>query len=187
MTAQAAAKAPVFALPQDELLTLNVKDVPVMKDALGPGIHFQPLLADPESGVSAVIGIFAPGIVVSSHYHTGAVHGYTLQGSWFYKEYPDQLQTPGSYLYEPASSMHTFCVPQDNTEDTVVFFLVFGGNLHFDDAGNFQSILDAQTIQALVQSCAQTQDLGAVQYLRGGSARYAERATPVAECVADPV
>lgn len=166
-------RAPVFSLPQDELLTLNVADVPVMKNALGAGIHFQPLLADPEAGVSAVIGIFSPGIVVSSHLHTGAVHGYTLKGSWFYKEYPDQIQTPGSYLYEPAASMHTFCVPETNTEDTVVFFIVFGGNIHFDEHGKFVSILDAVTIQNLIAQCSQAQGLEAVQYLKGGSAGYA--------------
>ncbi|HEX7958932.1 2,4'-dihydroxyacetophenone dioxygenase family protein [Variovorax sp. J22G21] len=173
MTTHAAFKAPVFTLPQDELLTLNVKDIPVMKDALGPGIHFQPLLADPEAGVSAVIGIFAPGIVVPSHLHTGAVHGYTLKGSWFYKEYPDQVQTPGSYLYEPSSSMHTFCVPETNTEDTVVFFIVFGGNVHFDEEGKFISVLDAITFQNLIKTCAKAQGLDAVQYLKGGSAHYA--------------
>ncbi|HEX7820546.1 MAG TPA: 2,4'-dihydroxyacetophenone dioxygenase family protein [Sphingobium sp.] len=181
MNAPTAFKAPVFTLPQDELLTLNVNDVPVMKNALGAGIHFQPLLADPEAGVSAVIGIFAPGIVVDSHLHTGAVHGYTLKGSWFYEEYPDQLQTAGSYLYEPSSSMHTFCVPETNTEDTVVFFIVFGGNVHFDKEGKFVSILDAITIQNLVASCAAAQGLDAVQYLKGGSARYAvEKATEAA-------
>jgi 2,4'-dihydroxyacetophenone dioxygenase len=42
-----ASKVPVFALPQNELLTLNVNDIPMMKDALGPGINFQPLFLDP--------------------------------------------------------------------------------------------------------------------------------------------
>lgn len=186
MNDQTAFKAPVFSLPQDELLTLNVNDIPVMKDALGPGIHFQPLLADPEAGVSAVIGIFSPGIVVSSHLHTGAVHGYTLKGSWFYKEYPDQVQVPGSYLYEPSSSMHTFCVPETNTEDTVVFFIVFGGNIHFDDEGRFVSILDAITIQNLVKSCAAAQGLDAVQYLKGGSAGYAVEKVKESARVSEP-
>lgn len=173
MTNLASIKAPVFSLPQDKLLTLSVSSVPVLRDALGPGIHFQPLLADPEAGVSAVIGIFSPGVVVDSHLHTGAVHGYTLKGSWYYREYPDQMQTPGSYLYEPAAAIHTFCVPDTNTEDTLVFFLVFGGNIQFDSDGKFASILDAVTIQHLIAQCGQAQGLGPISYLKGGSAGYA--------------
>lgn len=169
---QTAAQLPVFSLPQDELLTLNVKDVPVMRDALGPGIHFQPLYVDPELGASAVMASFAPGVVVDRHLHTGAVHGYTLKGSWYYREYPDQVQTPGSYLYEPASSIHTFCVPESNTEETVVFFIVFGGNIHFGEKGEFNSILDACTIKNLVEICSKNQGLESVRYIKGGSAGY---------------
>lgn len=43
MTAQPFTKAPVFSLPQDELLTLNAADIPVIKDALAPGVNYQPL------------------------------------------------------------------------------------------------------------------------------------------------
>lgn len=167
-------KPPVFSLPQDELLTLNVKDVPVMKDALGPGIHFKPLLLDPEQGLAVNLAIFSPGAVVPAHLHTGAVHGYTLQGKWYYEEYPDQPQIAGSYLYEPASSVHTFRVPEDNTEDTIVLFVVFGGNISFDEKGNFHSILDAITIINLVKSCSEKQGIKPVRYLRGGSVGYTE-------------
>jgi 2,4'-dihydroxyacetophenone dioxygenase len=166
------ANPPVFSLPQDRLLTLNVKDVPVMKDSLGPGIHFQPLLLDPELGLAVNIAIFAPGSVVPKHLHTGAVHGYTLQGKWYYKEYPDQPQTPGSYLYEPASSIHTFVVPEDNTEDTVVLFVVYGANIAFDDEGKFHSVLDAITIINLVKMCSAKQGIETVPYLKGGSIHY---------------
>ena len=164
---------PVFSLPQDELLTLNVKDIPVMRDALGPGIHFQPLLLDPELGLAVNIAIFAPGSTVPTHLHTGAVHGYTLQGKWYYKEYPDQLQTPGSYLYEPASSIHTFVVPEDNPEDTIVLFIVYGANISFDSEGKFHSVLDAITIMNLVKMCSAKQGIETVRYLKGGSVHYA--------------
>jgi hypothetical protein len=91
-----ASKVSVFALPQNELLTLNVNDIPMMKDALGPGINFQPLFLDPEIGVWSVLGTFAPGAELPIHLHTGGVHGYTLKGKWIYREYPDQPQTEGS-------------------------------------------------------------------------------------------
>jgi quercetin dioxygenase-like cupin family protein len=171
-SAKTASKLPVFSLPQNELLTLNINDIPVMQNALGPGINFQPLYVDPENGVMAVIAIFPPGATVGTHLHTGAVHGYTLKGSWYYSEYPDQVQTPGSYLYEPASSVHTFCVPETNTEDTVVFFIVVGGNIQFDENGTFTSVLDACTVQNLVEKCSKAQGIDYVRYIKGGSAGY---------------
>lgn len=179
MTATSASQnAPVFSLPQDELLTLNVNEVPILTDAAGPGISFQPLLLDPEAGVWAVIGIFAPGASLPTHLHTGSVHGYTLKGSWIYKEYPDQIQVPGSYLYEPASSLHTFYVPETNTEDTVVFFIVNGANVGFTDDGQFHSMLDAITVRALTEQWAQANGGVTVPYLTGGAARQAEAQAP---------
>ncbi|MFG2953601.1 2,4'-dihydroxyacetophenone dioxygenase family protein [Streptomyces sp. NPDC048291] len=173
MTAtQTADKVPVVSLPQTELLTLNVNDIPLLKDALGPGISFQPLFLDPEMGIWAIIGTFAPGVELPIHLHTGGVHGYTLKGEWIYKEYPDQPQTAGSYLYEPASSVHTFAVPGTTTEDTVVLFIINGANVGFTEDGQFHSVLDAVTVQALVKQCAQAQGLGTVKYLTGGTAKY---------------
>jgi 2,4'-dihydroxyacetophenone dioxygenase len=167
-----ASKVPVFSLPQNELLTLNVNDIPIMKDALGPGINFQPLFLDPEIGVWSVLGTFAPGAELPIHLHTGGVHGYTLKGKWIYREYPDQPQTAGSYLYEPASSVHTFYAPATNTEDTVVLFIVNGANLSFTDDGRFHSVLDALAVQKLTEQCAQAQGLGTVKYLTGGTAKF---------------
>jgi 2,4'-dihydroxyacetophenone dioxygenase len=167
-----ASKVPVFSLPQNELLTVNASDIPVLKDALGPGINFQPLFLDPEVGVWSVIATFPPGVGLPIHLHTGPVHGYTLQGSWIYREYPDQPQTAGSYLYEPASSVHELYVPETNTEDTVILFIVYGANVSFTDDGQFHSVLDAITVQKLVEQCAHAQALGTVNYLTGGTAKY---------------
>ena len=124
-----------------------------MKDALGPGINFQPLFLDPEVGVWSVIATFPPGVRSPIHLHTGPVHGYTLKGSWIYREYPDQPQTAGSYLYEPASSVHELYVPDTNTEDTVILFIVYGANVGFTEDGQFHSVLDAVTVQKLVEQC----------------------------------
>lgn len=165
--------APVFTLPQDRLLTLNVNEIPVLRDAAGPGVSFQPLFIDPELGIWTVMGIFAPGAKLPTHLHTGGVHGYTLKGSWVYTEYPDQVQVPGSYLYEPASSMHTFYVPDTNTEDTVVLFIVNGANIGFTDEGQFHSVLDAITVQKLAEQWALANPSVPVRYLGGGTAAYA--------------
>ncbi|GEO01528.1 2,4'-dihydroxyacetophenone dioxygenase [Novosphingobium sediminis] len=171
---KAAKNAPVSFLPQDELLTLNVNDIPILKDGAGPGISFQPLMIDAEAGVWVVMGIFAPGITMPTHLHTGSVHGYTLKGSWFYSEYPDQVQVPGSYLYEPASSMHTFEVPATNTEDTVVLFIVHGSNIGFTDDGQFHSTLDAATVLDLIKMWTGANKGVKVPYISGGKAHAIE-------------
>jgi 2,4'-dihydroxyacetophenone dioxygenase len=167
-----ASKVPVFSLPQTELLTVNVNDIPILKDSLGPGIDFQPLFLDPEIGIWALVGTFAPGVELPIHLHTGPVHGYTLKGEWIYKEYADQPQTEGSYLYEPASSVHTFAVPETATEPAVVLFIISGANVSFTDDGRFHSVLDAVTVMKLTEQIAAAQGLPPVNYLTGGTARF---------------
>ncbi|MEC3909386.1 2,4'-dihydroxyacetophenone dioxygenase family protein [Sphingobium sp. CR2-8] len=177
MTATAAAaNVPAFSLPQDRLLTLNINETTVLQDAAGPGVSFQPLYVDPELGVWTVIGIFAPGASVPMHIHTGPVHGFTMKGSWYYAEYPDQVQVPGSYLYEPASSLHTVVSPEGNTEDTHVLFIVNGANVNFGPDGQFHSILDAMTIQKMIEQWSQANGGAAVDYIAGGSARQISKA-----------
>ena len=176
MTAvQSAHKAPVFSLPQDRLLTLDVNKLPLLKDAAGPGISFKPLFLDPENGLWTVLAVFAPGISMPMHLHTGWVHGYTLKGSWLYTEYPDQVQTAGSYLYEPACSMHTFEVPETNTEDTVVLFFISGANVGFTEDGQFDSILDAITVQKLTEQWSAANGGAPVTYIAGGQAGVTRR------------
>jgi 2,4'-dihydroxyacetophenone dioxygenase len=161
---------PLVALPQTELLTVNENNIPLIKNALGPGIHFKPLRFDLEAGRWVVLAIFEPGSQVPLHYHTGIAEGYTLAGSWHYLEYPDQLQTAGSYLYEPAGSVHTFVCPATNTEDTVLLAFVEGANINFNEDGSFHSILDAVTGRHLVEVLGQAQGLGPIDYISGGPA-----------------
>lgn len=165
----AGAVLPCVALPQGELLTVNEANIPLIEDALGPGVHFKPLRIDLESGHWIVLAVFAPGAVVPLHYHTGIAEAYTIQGSWHYREYPDQPQTAGSYLYEPAGSVHTFICPESNTEDTIAFIRVEGGNVNFTEDGQFHSILDATTIAFLTSTLSAERGLE-VTYLGGGAA-----------------
>ena len=85
-----------------------------------------------------------PGYRVVKHYHTGHVFGVTLQGRWFYAEAPDEINAPGSYLFEPAGSVHTLCTPSDQQGDTVVWFAVQGSNVNLDEQGNVVSVMDAR-------------------------------------------
>lgn len=171
-TTSTGATLPLVALPQTKLLTVNEKNVPLVKNSLGPGVHFQPLRLDIENGEWVVLATFEPGATVPLHYHTGTAEVYTLSGCWHYLEYPDQLQTAGSYLYEPGSSVHTFITPQDNTEDTVFLVRVVGANINFSEDGSFHSILDAALITHLTETLSVEQGLGTINYIAGGAVGY---------------
>ncbi len=47
-----------------------------------------------------------PGVTIQRHKHTGEVLAFTIRGAWKYLEYPE-VNTAGSYLFEPAGSIHT--------------------------------------------------------------------------------
>ena len=55
----------------------------------------------------------------------------------------DDINVNGSYLYEPAGSIHTLHVPSSNTEDTEVCFVMNGANLNLNADGEVESVLDA--------------------------------------------
>ena len=116
----------------------------------------------------------APGVELPIHYHTGPAEVYTLSGRWEYREYPDQPQTAGSYLYEPCGSVHTFFTPADNTEDTVVLWWMQGAQVSFNEDGSFHSVTDAVTIQYLADAAAEEQGIGPVGYIHGGTAAVPE-------------
>lgn len=171
------APLPLVALPQGELLTVNANDTALLTDALGEGVHFKPLMLDLENGVWVVLATFAPGARIPLHYHTGTVHAWTISGSWHYLEYADQPQTAGSYLFEPGASVHTLSCPAENTEDTVVLFIVNGSNINFTDDGAFHSILDAALIAHLTSTLAEAQGVGPVSYIGGGAADFTTTVT----------
>ena len=123
-----------------------------------------------EAGCWVVLATFSPGAKVPVHYHTGVAEVYTLSGSWYYLEYPDQPQTAGSYMYEPAGSVHTFVCPESNTEDTVMLVRVEGANINFTEDAQYHSILDAVMIRHLTATLAEAQGAGPVNYIGGGAA-----------------
>jgi 2,4'-dihydroxyacetophenone dioxygenase len=175
MTTRQGAPLPLFALPQVELLSVDDNDIPRLRDALGEGVHFKPLRLDLEAGCWVVLAAISPGARLPVHYHTGTAEAYTLSGSWHYLEYPDQLQTAGSYLYEPGGSVHTFVCPETNTEDTVLFIRVEGANINFTEDAQFDSVLDAVTIRHLTDQLAAERGLGPVDYIGGGAAGFMAR------------
>jgi 2,4'-dihydroxyacetophenone dioxygenase len=162
---------PLVALPQDTLLTVNIDQVPMIRDLAVPGIHIQTLRIDVERGDWVFLATCAPGCSLPAHYHTGPAQVYTFQGRWCYHEYPDQPQTAGSYLFEPGGTVHTFYCPADNTEDTVTLAWISGAQVSFNEDGSFHSLTDAVTLQYLTETKAAEQGLGTIPYIDGGSAR----------------
>ncbi len=137
---------PVPTVALNHAIHLGESDLPEID--LGDGSTLQLLQVDLNIGLWVVRTKFQPGYQVTKHYHTGSVYAVTLAGSWFYKEYPDYVNTAGSYLFEPAHSVHTLMVGADNTEVTDVWFAIHGSNVNMDDDGNVIGITDAQSILA---------------------------------------
>jgi 2,4'-dihydroxyacetophenone dioxygenase len=113
---------------------------------IGDGSTLQLLQVDIEHGLWVIRTRFNPGYLVQTHKHTGEVFAFTISGSWKYKEYPE-LNTAGSYLFEPAGSVHTLTVPEDNDAVTDVWFAITGANLNLDAKGNVESTIDAGSIR----------------------------------------
>ena len=132
----------------------EVPFVELADQGLGPSLRIQLLHADVEAGVWVIRARFDPGMVVPTHKHTGVVHAFTLAGRWKYAEYPE-VNTAGSYLFEPAGSVHTLTVPADNDELTDVWFAISGANLNLDGDGNVVDVVDAGTIaERYLAACA---------------------------------
>ena len=169
LTTSSGAPLPLPALPQDRLLTVNIEQIPLIKNVF-PGIHIRPLRLDPERGEWVFMAVAEPGCSLPLHYHTGTAQVWTIQGRWEYSEYPNEPQVAGSYLYEPAGSVHTFFCPKDNTEDTVVIAWIEGAQVCFNDDGSFHSLNDAVSIQYGLEMLAAMQGVAPLRYIRGNGA-----------------
>ena len=118
------------------------------------GTELKVLQVQESTGLWVVRNRFEPGVVVQTHRHTGSVFGYTISGAWTYAE-SDFMNVAGSYLFEPAGSVHTLTVPESNTEPTDVLFVIYGANLNVDADGNVESVTDGATVLAAYRAlCA---------------------------------
>jgi quercetin dioxygenase-like cupin family protein len=113
---------------------------------LGETGLLQLLQVDLANGVWVVRNVFPPGVTLQIHKHTGHVYAFTRSGRWHYLESPDAVNEAGSYLYEPAGSVHTLHVPPDNDGPTDVWFAIHGANLNLDADGNVEMVIDAASI-----------------------------------------
>ncbi|MEM6583746.1 MAG: 2,4'-dihydroxyacetophenone dioxygenase family protein [Pseudomonadota bacterium] len=126
---------------------------------LGDGSALQLLQVDLNTGLWISRVRFQPGCTIDTHYHTGCVYAVTLEGSWYYKEYPDERNHPGSYLFEPAGSVHTLTVDQNAVVPALVWFAVEGANVNLTAEGVVSSIVDAATVLSVYRELAAGEDL----------------------------
>jgi 2,4'-dihydroxyacetophenone dioxygenase len=141
--------APSIAIPL--ALHRGESDLPFV--GYQDGVTIQLLQADIEAGLWVVRLRAEPGVTIQRHKHTGEIFAFTIQGSWKYLEYPE-VNTAGSYLYEPAGSIHTLHVPASNTEVTDVWFAIRGANLNLDADGAVETVTDASSVlQAYLDGC----------------------------------
>lgn len=90
-----------------------------------------------------------PGASVPTHFHAGMVLAVTLQGQWYYRESPQQVNTAGSYLFEPAGSVHTLQAAEDAGEDTLAWFAIWGPNINVDENRQITDVFDAYAVLTL--------------------------------------
>jgi 2,4'-dihydroxyacetophenone dioxygenase len=114
----------------------------------GMGVLLKVVRFDVERGTWVILNRFHPGVQLQTHRHTGSVDAYTSAGRWHYLEY-DFYVTAGSYLFEPANSVHTLHVPEDNVGDTDVCFIIEGALLNLAADGSVESVSDGpSTLEA---------------------------------------
>jgi hypothetical protein len=168
--------SPTSITQQDELLTVNIRDMAYVPGA-APGSEVIPLFLDRENGVWVLYGKFAPGTRLPTHFHTGTVHFFTTKGQWAYLEYPDNPQTEGSYLYEPAGSIHTSSVPEDAAGPAEGFMVVHGANVNFDGE-RFLDVRDAGAIEDGILSYLRDRNLPIPAYIAPKASGFKNRTTP---------
>lgn len=135
-----------------EAIHIGASDLPWID--LGEGNQVQILHVDLREGLWVNRTKFVPGFVVQTHYHTGTVFAHTESGSWYYKEYPQYVNTKGSYLFEPAHSVHTLMISEDSDGPAIIVFIIRGANINLDGEGNITSVTDARSVlNAYRQAC----------------------------------
>jgi 2,4'-dihydroxyacetophenone dioxygenase len=129
-------------------------DLPFVE--IGGGNKLKVLHVTPNTGMWIVENILQTGFAVQTHRHTGPVFGYTTSGAWKYREY-DYVNRAGSFLYEPAGSVHTLEVLED---DTRAWFHMYGANLNLAADGSIESVTDGPGTLAAYYALCEAQGLG---------------------------
>lgn len=133
-------------IPSWDADTLHVGADELEFVTIAEGVEVKVVHVDLNQGIWIVFNRFHPGARVPAHYHSGQVYAVTIEGEWFYKESPEAVNRPGSYLFEPAGCTHTIEIPRDQEGATVVWFAVHGVNVQLQDDGELDMVVDARTM-----------------------------------------
>jgi len=132
---------------------IGADDLPFVE--IGGGSKLRVLQVKRGEGLWIIENIFTQGYEVQTHRHTGPVFGYTTAGAWKYKEY-DYVNRAGSFLYEPAWSVHTLQCIENGTR---VWFQMYGANLNLDANGKVDSVADGPTTLEFYYAACEAQGL----------------------------
>ncbi|MFO0693748.1 MAG: 2,4'-dihydroxyacetophenone dioxygenase family protein [Polyangiales bacterium] len=121
-----------------------------------PGIEIRMLRVDPDGKRYAMMMRAQPGAMLPRHRHLGDVHAITHAGRWRYDDY-DWIAEPGTYVHEPAGSVHTFHVPDDESDAAVITFFVEGPQEILDDDGSVASLESGATIEGYYRAFLEAQ------------------------------
>lgn len=137
-------------------LHLGADDLPWAK--IAEGFFLKVVYTSPRQGLWITHTRFGPGFSTQTHRHTGPVYQYTVSGAWGYREH-DFIVRAGSFLYEPAGSVHTQYVPDDSTEMAETWTQVYGANLNLDAEGKIEFVVDAVSMLAFYLKHCEKQGL----------------------------
>jgi quercetin dioxygenase-like cupin family protein len=132
---------------------IGASDLPFVD--MGGGNMLKVIQVKEREGLWIVENIFQRGFAAQIHRHTGPVWGYTVSGAWKYKEY-EYVNRAGSFLYEPAGSIHTLQCIEDQTQ---VWFHIDGANLNLDADGKVESVSDGASALAAYYAMCEAQGL----------------------------
>ncbi len=142
---------PISAAANDTVTTIAyAESIPWVE--LYEGIEMKMLRRGEGTGIYTVMNRFAPGIELPKHRHVGAVHGYTIEGRWGYREYA-WIADKGGYVFEPSGSVHTLYVPDDATDAAVVVFVIEQALILMDENEEEFMTQDADTIDEMYRAC----------------------------------
>lgn len=117
------------------------------------GVRMQLLQVDLANGVWVIRSLFPAGVTVQTHRHTGCVYAFTRSGRWYYRESPEAVNVAGSYLFEPAGSVHTLHAPAD----TDVSFVIHGAILNLTPEGQVEQVVEAGGVLAGYRSLCRSE------------------------------
>jgi 2,4'-dihydroxyacetophenone dioxygenase len=133
---------------------IHLGDADLPWAAMEDGSRFKVVQVRRSEGLWITHSRFRAGYGVQTHRHTGPVFGYTVSGAWKYREY-EYVNRAGSFLYEPANSVHTLTV----LEDAEVWFHLYGALLNLDAEGRIESVADGTSVLEAYRALCEAQGL----------------------------